>query len=253
LLHPDFAIGLGDVLGMNRGTLVCLSIFAALLACGKPAAAADPCAQGKLEPVRVAGGDKLLLRWTGTVDEAMATAIADAFDTYKRRTTSVELRLNSCGGRTDYMAATIGVLGHIKLSHQLTTVVDRGATCASACIPIFLASDRRRAALSSLWLFHRTWQYQQTGSIDGVETRAPGSSSLKAYLDRYFADAGVSRTWLRRLKGIIETTASYWQTGRDLWESKSGVITETIGDIEPFDSGRTYLAPVPGCSAMCRG
>jgi hypothetical protein len=198
-------------------------------------------------------GDKLVMSWVGTVTEKMASSIAAAFEADKRRTKSIELSLSSCGGRTDYMAATVGVLAHIKMTHQLTTVVERGATCASACIPIFLSSDRRVAALSSLWFFHRSWRYQMTGGVDGVQTKVPGDSSLEGFLDRYYASAGVSRPWLAHLKTIIETNDGFWQTGRDLWERKSGIITETIGDVAPFDRGSTHLAPAPGCSAMCRG
>jgi hypothetical protein len=54
-------------------------------------------------------------------------------------------------------------------------------------------------------------------------------------------------------RGELLTNDGYWQTGRDLWERKSGIVTETIGDIAPFDRGSTHLAPAPGCSAMCRG
>jgi ATP-dependent protease ClpP protease subunit len=236
-----------------KSSFVALFIIMLLALPCQRAVAADPCARGELRPPTIVDGGKLRLTWSGTVTAKMAPMIADEFDAYKHRTKSVELSMNSCGGRTDYMAATVGVLAQIKTTHQLTTVVERGATCASACIPIFLSSDRRLAALSSLWFFHRSWRYQMTGGVDGVQTKAPGTISLEGFLDRYYASAGVSRPWLAQLKTIIETNDGYWQTGRDLWERKSGIITETIGDIAPFDSGTTHLAPAPGCSVMCRG
>ena len=132
------------------GRLGVLLIVAALALPWQPAAAADPCAEGELHSSAIVGGDTLQLNWAGTVTEKMAPVISAKFEAYKRRAKSVELSLQSCGGRTDYMAEVIGVLRHIKTTHELTTVVPRGATCASACIPIFLASDRRTAALSSL-------------------------------------------------------------------------------------------------------
>ena len=55
------------------------------------------------------------------------------------------------------------------------------------------------------------------------------------------------------LKQVIENNDGYWQTGRDLWDAKSGIITETIGDIQPQDARPVYLAPAPGCTTMCRG
>ena len=81
----------------------------------------------------------------------------------------------------------------------------------------------------------------------------PGKSSLERFLERYYASAGVSHGWLARLKTIIEKNDGYWQTGRDLWDRKSGIVTETIGDIQPPDARPIYVAPAPGCTAMCRG
>jgi hypothetical protein len=219
----------------------------------QPAVAADPCAEGELHASAIVGGDTLQLDWIGTVTEKMAPVIAAKFEAYKRRAKSVELSLQSCGGRTDYMAQVIGVLHHIKTTHELTTVVARGSTCASACIPIFLASDRRTAALSSLWFFHRSWRHQLAGGVDGVMTRTPGRSSLDRFLKQYYAPAGVSQGWLRGLKAVIAKSGGYWQTGRDLWNDKSGIITKTIGDIQPSDARPIYVAPAPGCTAMCRG
>jgi hypothetical protein len=233
--------------------LLRLFIFALLLGPCQQAMAADPCAEGKLRPSTIVDGNKLLLKWSGTVNEGMGPAIAAAFDAYKLRSKTVELVLQSCGGRTDYMAAVIGVLHHIKTTHKLTTVVERGAMCASACIPIFLASDRRMAALSSVWFFHRSWRHQLVGGVDGVITRKPGRSSLTRFLKQYYASAGVSHDWLSGLKAIIENGAGYWQTGRDLWGDKSGIITETIGDIQAPDAKPIYVAPAPACTTMCRG
>lgn len=230
-----------------------LFLFVLLASPWHPAAAADDCADGKLRPVTIADGDRLLLRWVGKVNKKMASAIDEAFEANSRRVKSVELSLQSCGGGVNYMAATIAVLHHIKETHRLTTVVDQGATCASACIPIFLASDHRRAAMTSVWFFHRSWRKELSGGVDEVLTGAPGKRSVEAFHDRYYAPAGVSRAWLDKLRNIIENTSGYWQTGRDLWESRNGMITETIGDVLLQENRTIYLAPAPGCTAMCRG
>lgn len=217
------------------------------------AMAVDACAEGALGPVKIVDGDTLVLRWLGTVNGRMAGDINAAFEAQRKRATAVEVVLQSCGGGTDDMSAAIGVLQQIKATHKLTTVVERGATCASACIPIFLASDRRRAALSSLWFFHRSWRHELTGGVDAVLTSVPSTSSMKRFLERHYAPAGVSHEWLAHLADIIEKNGGYWQTGRDLWTAKSGIITETLGDIEPQAARPIYLAPAPGCAAMCRG
>lgn len=215
--------------------------------------AADPCADGELKPIVISSDDTLQLKWIGTVTARMAKKIDAAFDSNRRRVRAVELSIQSCGGRTDYMADTIAVLHEIKKTHRLSTVVEPGATCASACIPIFLASDNRRAALSSLWFFHRSWRYQLSGGVDSITTAAPGTRSVEQFMDRYYAPAGLSPKWLAHLRDIIENNGGYWQTGRDLWEGKTGIVTEIIGDIQPPENRSIYLAPAPGCTAMCRG
>ena len=40
--------------------------------------------------------------------------------------------------------------------------------------------------------------------------------------DDYFALAGVLKKWIARVRRL------YWQTGRDLWESKSGIVRKGV-------------------------
>ena len=175
------------------------------------AMAADPCANGTLRPVKFGKDGRLILSWIGTVNAKMAGKIDAAFEKNRHRAKSVELSLQSCGGRTDYMAATIGVLTNIKKAMPLTTVVEPGSTCASACIPVFLAADHRRAAMSSLWFFHRSWRYQLTGGVDAVFTAAPGAYSVDGFLKRYYEPAGIAPEWLAHLKLVIEHNDGYWR------------------------------------------
>jgi hypothetical protein len=233
-----------------------LGLLLILLAFACPwqsAAAADNCAAGTLQRTTIEAGDVLQLRWVGTVAKDMPRAILDAFTAHRPHIKSVALSLNSCGGRVDYMAEVIAVLRHIGKTHQLVTAVEPGSLCASACIPIFLASNHRRAAMSSLWFFHRSWRRELTGGVDKIETASIGNSSLDDFLARYFRPAGVSAAWLSELKGIIENGDGYWQTGRELWDAKAGMLTEAIGNVQPREKRTIYFAPAPGCTAMCRG
>jgi hypothetical protein len=46
----------------------------------------------------------------------------------------------------------------------------------------------------------------------------------------------------------------YWQTGRDLWESKSGIITDPLGNLQKVpDDSRLFVMPGVVCGPMCRG
>lgn len=219
----------------------------------RAASAADICGPGRMHASVADGGKKLVLNWTGRIDGEMARTLSRAFEVHGREVTAVELSLSSCGGRIDEMATALGELDRIKRTHRLVTVVDQGATCASACIPIFLAGETRRAAMSSLWFFHRSWRQGATGGIDEVRTQVSDRGFVTHYLEQYYVPAGVSREWLNHLIEMIANTGGYWQTGRDLWEARNGMITETIGDVMPEQNRPIYLAPAPGCTAMCRG
>ena len=51
----------------------------------------------------------------------------------------------------------------------------------------------------------------------------------------YFRAAGVSEAWLSQLRIRVQH-ANCWQTGENLWEDKSGIITDPIDNLEPRGS-----------------
>ena len=72
--------------------------------------------------------------------------------------------------------------------------------------------------------------------------------------DDYFAPAGVLKKWIARVRRLI-TDNNYWQTGRDLWESKSGIITNPIENNILYEDRerRMYFMPPVICGDFCRG
>ena len=51
-------------------------------------------------------------------------------------------------------------------------------------------------------------------------------------LEDYYVPAGVSETWLNQLRIMIQHS-DYWQTGQNLWESNSWIITDPIDNLVP--------------------
>jgi len=46
----------------------------------------------------------------------------------------------------------------------------------------------------------------------------------------------------------------YWQTGQNLWDSKSGIVTRPLGNLQQRDKeDRKYLMPGVVCGDFCRG
>lgn len=68
--------------------------------------------------------------------------------------------------------------------------------------------------------------------------------------DDYFAPAGVLKKWIARVRRLI-TDNNYWQTGRDLWESKRGIITKPIENLQPRERKWQLDLPVV-CGVFCQ-
>jgi hypothetical protein len=146
---------------------------------------------------------------------------------------AVLLTLDSPGGYIPMMERTISVLRKVRKTHRLDTMVHRGKTCGSACIPVFLAGQRRRGALVSSWVFHEVGRWMDE---EGKRLTTNRALTERVFED-YYLPAGVSEDWLKRLRPLIQH-ADYWQTGQNLWDDKSGIITHPIGNLSPRGTER---------------
>jgi len=170
----------------------------------------------------------LSMQWKGKIEGPMAACIMTAFAKVPSTVWRVSLSLDSPGGNLQTAEEVVTVLKDIRKTHQLSTIVGRGATCSSACVLVFLAGERRYGALSSIWLFHEVghWTHREDRPLttDRIATE-------RVFQD-YFLAAGVSEAWLNRLRPLIQN-ADYWQTGQNLFDDKSGIITQPIENLVP--------------------
>jgi hypothetical protein len=195
-------------------------------------------------------GGMLFLRWEGTIDAKMVADISAEFDQYKRTAKTVTFSLSSCGGSTHHMNMAINLLNYIKATHPLTTMVERGGICGSACVAVFLAGSRRIGALASLWFFHPARRPSTKEGARGGVLLLPEVTDN--FITRYFVPAGVSPDWIQFMRRTIRDV-DLWQTGRDLWEAKSGILTEPMSNLEPREEGPVDLPPGLVCGSRCRG
>lgn len=228
-----------------------LSVLLACLALNAHAAG-DACSDGEIEYAGVVDG-AIYFKWTGEIANKMDAKLLASFEEHKDKAKDVILALDSCGGHIGDMEATIAVIERIKKTHRLATLVGRGATCSSACVFVFLAAERRYGALTSSWLFHEAWS-EEVGPDESIEQKM-SSASTDRFLEKYFVPAGISKTWIARMRRLISGGSDYWQTGRDLWESKSGIITTPLENVVPLKEqrGRMYFMPPVVCGDFCRG
>lgn len=158
-----------------------------------------------------------------------------------------------CGGSLLYVQRVVSVLEQIKATRELVTVVDRGATCGSGCVPIFLAGKKRAAALTSAFYFHPVvMRVGDPGTAEAGARMQVRAEETDNVLSRYFVSAGLSEDWLQYLRRTLRRH-DLWQSGRDLWESKSGVLTETIDNLAPREDGPVDLPTGTICGVHCRG
>ena len=177
--------------------------------------------------------EMLRLSWSGTITDPMSECILGEFEKAKSKTRRVVLNLDSKGGDLGAADRTIAALKKIRETHYLETMVSQGGTCGSACIPVFLAGERRWGALTSSWLFHEVGRWIDPQRRNLTTDR----EKTERVFQEYFLPAGVSEAWLKRLRPLIQHS-DYWQTGQNLWEDKSGVITHPIGNLTPRSTER---------------
>jgi ATP-dependent protease ClpP protease subunit len=233
---------------LMRSVILCASLVGWV---GGQAHAGDPCAEGKLEYFGVVDHGGLYFKWTGEIANKMDSKLLAGFEVHKDKAKNLVLALDSCGGKVDDMERTIAALERIKQTHRVSTLVGRGATCGSACVFVFLVGEHRYGALTSSWLFHKSWR-TEVGPTGSIEQK---TSVIDRYLEKYFLPAGVPKKWLSRMRRLINGGNDYWQTGRDLLESKSGIITTPLENVVPPNEmrQRRYLVPPVMCGSFCRG
>lgn len=176
-------------------------------------------------PVNMAG--TVVFRWTGTIAPPMAEQMTAAFAAFKSSRRRVVLILSSGGGSVAEGERVITLLKTIRSTHKLDTVVERGALCGSMCVPIYLQGENRYGARVSSWLFH---EITQPGSDVGKRKKVEGR--YMQLIDKYWVDAGVSRTWIERMISLARDY-DYWVTGEELIATNSGIITRPIESRSP--------------------
>jgi hypothetical protein len=197
------------------------------------ASATACCGQSLVAASDSVRAEMLRLSWTGTITDPMSECILGEFEKAKSKTRRVVLHLDSKGGDLGAADRTIAALKKIRETHYLETMVSPGGTCGSACVLVFLAGQRRWGALTSSWLFHEVGRWTDPARTSLTTDR---EKTERVFQD-YFLPAGVSETWLRQLRPLIQHS-DYWQTGQNLWEDKSGIITHPIGNLAPRSTER---------------
>lgn len=189
--------------------------------------------QGRLEMVFAGRGrltvetapNRVVLNWRGKIEAPMATKIEEAFREHADAVRTFELRLHSPGGSLGHGAEVIRTIKRIQQTHRLETVVDNGNSCASMCVPVYLAGDRRVAGPKARFMFHEvSYHDSYSGKVEDVPKSAIGRAT-DDFFERYLKPAGVDTVWLGQLREAIRGK-DVWRTAEELVDARAGVVLE---------------------------
>lgn len=147
----------------------------------------------------------------------------------------VEIRLDSVGGSimvANDMVDTIKRLKHD--GYVIHTRVDHGAMCASSCVPVYVQGEERHATSVSGFMFHGVAIYAITNVPDSKSTQ---------YMINAYVGAGIDKEWINVHKemGVWSTPNETWYNGKELFDTKSGFVTNMVSNrilIKSYD--RSY-------------
>jgi hypothetical protein len=180
---------------------------------------------GKLDVRSEPGSGQIYLRWRGKIEAPMAQRIAEELG--KRGGSSIStvvLSLSSPGGSLDHGADVIALLGRIRDTYRLETVVEGRGICASMCVPVYLQGDVRRSAPSARFMFHEV-SFRESLSEEkiAVPEKAVGSATDR-FFAKYFLAYGVPQDWVSGVRAAIAGGTDVWKTGRELLDERAGIV-----------------------------
>ncbi|MBA2400362.1 MAG: ATP-dependent Clp protease proteolytic subunit [Bradyrhizobium sp.] len=182
--------------------------------------------------------DRIVLGWSGPVQEPMSERVAAALDRYKADRRRLVLILNSPGGSIEHGRKVVSAIR--ARERAIDTVVEKAGVCASMCVPIFLAGSRRIADPESYFMFHeaslsnsaphKTKRHEFSDSERFLVSQ--GVKTIEAYAtDELFRNdigiRGVSVDWLDGMRKKIRGR-DVWMSGQQLVDERSGIVDSLI-------------------------
>lgn len=182
--------------------------------------------------------DRILLGWSGPVQEPMSERVAAAIDRYKSDRRRLVLILNSPGGSIEHGRRVVAAIG--ERHRAIDTVVEKAGVCASMCVPIFLAGSRRIADPEAYFMFHMA-SLNNGAREDTKQQKLPNvekalvSQTVKAIETQATNDLfrndigirGVNVVWLARMREKI-SGRDVWMSGQELVDERSGIVDSLI-------------------------
>ncbi|QQO13516.1 ATP-dependent Clp protease proteolytic subunit [Bradyrhizobium diazoefficiens] len=185
--------------------------------------------------------DRIVLGWSGPVQEPMSERVAAALDRYKADRRRLVLILNSPGGSIEHGRKVVATIRG--RDRAIDTLVQKAGVCASMCVPIFLAGTRRMADPEAYFMFHQASLNIRTRDIikrqelsasdqDFLSQAVKTIETIEAQAteDLFRNDIGirgVSAAWLTMMRKKI-SGHDVWVSGQQLVDEGSGIVDNLV-------------------------
>jgi ATP-dependent protease ClpP protease subunit len=182
--------------------------------------------------------DRIVLGWSGPVQEPMSERVAAAIERYKADRRRLVLILNSPGGSIEHGRKVVAAIR--ARGRAIDTLVQKAGVCASMCVPIFLAGHERMADPEAYFMFHEaslnssvrqnTKRQELSDSEKVLVSQAVKTIETHVTDELFRSDIGirgVNMAWLARMREKI-SGHDIWMSGQQLVDEGSGIVDGLI-------------------------
>ncbi|MEQ1929401.1 MAG: ATP-dependent Clp protease proteolytic subunit [Parvularculaceae bacterium] len=170
---------------------------------------------------------EIVFEWLFPIQPPMAAHLAAAFEKNAAKAERIVIELNSPGGMVAEGGAVIDEIERMKRSHEVETHVGANRVCASMCVPIYLAGERRTAAPSARFMFHEPTAYDVISEEEVKRPEFERRLDAERFFRRYIDPTEIDPAFAAELRASIKGR-DVWFTARDLVERNTHVVDELV-------------------------
>lgn len=181
--------------------------------------------------------DRVVLAWSGPIERPMRDEVVAALDRLRDDRRRIVIALNSPGGSVVEGRETMAAIRDAAQTHEIDTLVEQGAACASMCVAIYLVGSHRMAGSSAHFMFHEahldpsnvTPSGLKMATLDAHLREAVEKGVTDLLFDNDYRGPRVNARWLAGVRSRIPGR-EIWLNAQQLMDENSGVVDALVED-----------------------